>query len=879
MISQNIKQMHFRPNKILNSCLAIGGSAFLLVAISCKSEKVAVELESAPLTFTEADSVAEIDSTRLLQLIREKEAKIEAYQPSAKRDFDLLHTDLDLSFDFERQAVLGKANLTLKPFFYPQKELIIDAKDFEVGAINLVNSGNLTKLSYRYDERKLRIYLPELLSSADTFEVEINYTAFPERNAGNGSDAITDTKGLYFIDPLDTIPGKPTMIWTQGETEHNSKWFPTIDKPNERFTQLFKLTVPDSMVSISNGELIKQEKLENGLRKDYWEMKLPHAPYLAAIAIGDFGKVEAVWGDIPLGYYVEKGFEKGAAKVFENTPEMIGFFEEKLGLKFPWPKYDQIVVRDFVSGAMENTTASIFMEELRLNEREAVDSEWDYIIAHELFHQWFGDLVTAESWSNLTLNEAFANYSEYLWNEYKYGKDQAALKLVSEMEGYFSESESKQVDLIRFEYEDSEDMFDAHSYNKGGVILNMLRDHLGDEVFFKALNEYLKRYAFQSVEVHDLRLAFERASGQDLNWFFNQWFLDKGHPELYFEVDYSQPENILISVYQSQDLENAPLFQLPIEVSWYENEERKSKKFYVNRAFQQFSLENENAVNQVYIDESKNLLARRSQEISSEQLARQFKESKLGVARYEALDSLVSREAKAELFEILPLAIQDSFWSVRENALGFLQNDPEWKSQLAGIEEMIYTIAEKDPKNSVRAAAIDLLAAWDPDKYQNTFLRLVNEPSYLVAGSALMGLVNAVENPVDAMVIERFAEDENFRMTIPVAEYYILQSISGKGDWFLNRLTKLSGEGLYFYLGYFSEYFSRFPEEGKSEAVNKLLNLMEREPKNFIRLGAFQALMGFADDELVVQKIDQIAALENDLDLKNYYKYFLEAFK
>jgi aminopeptidase N len=871
--------MNLRVTKILNSCLAFGSSAILVFAISCKSEKIAAELETPPLTFSESGPNEGIDSVRRLQVIREKEAAIQAYQPSTRRDFDLLHTELDLSFDWKNQSVLGKARLTLKPFHYPQKELTLDAKDFEVGAVYLLEGEQLTKLSYRYDEKQLKIYLPELLMALDTVEVEINYTAFPDRNSGNGSRAIADNKGLYFIDPLDTIPGKPTMIWTQGETEHNSKWFPTLDKPNERATQLFMLTVPDSMVSISNGKLVKQEKLENGLRKDFWQMDLPHAPYLAAIAVGAFGKVAANWGELPLGYYVEKGFEKGAAKVFGNTPEMIGFFEERLGVKFPWPKYDQIVVRDFVSGAMENTTASIFMEALRLDEREALDSEWDYIIAHELFHQWFGDLVTTESWANLTLNEAFANYSEYLWNEYKYGKDQAGLKLVSEMEGYFAEAESKQEDLIRFDYQDSEDMFDAHSYNKGGVILHMLRRHLGDEAFFKGLNEYLLRHSFQSVEVHDLRLAFERVSGQDLNWFFNQWFLDKGHPELHFEIDYSQPEQVLLSVYQTQELEEFPLYQLPIEVSWYQAGDRKSQTFFMTQAFQQFAIESESALSQIYVDEGKNLLARRSQEVGLAQWVRQFKESQLGVARYEALDSLVSLEAKAELAEVLPLAVKDSFWSVRENALGYMQNDPGLKDLIPGLEESVYILAESDPKNSVRSAAIDLLGVWDPDKYQNTFLRLVNDSSYLVAGSALMGLINATEQPVDPSVIERFSQDQNIRITVPVAEYYIGQQLSGKGLWFIHRLHQLSGEGLYYFLGYFSEYFSRLPEEGKGEAVDLLMGILENDSRTFIRMGAFQALMGFADDELLVGRIEKVAGLEKDPDLRNYFNYFLEALR
>lgn len=871
--------MHSSPKKISNTVLSLGSAALLFFSAGCKSEKQVLQPEPESTAVAEADTVERVDSLALLRLMREKEAEIESYKPSARRDFDLLHTDLDLAFDWERQAVLGKARLRLKPFFYPQKEVVLDAKDFEVGAVYLVEGDELTKLSYRYDEKQLGIYLPGLLSAKDTFEVEINYTAFPERNAGNGSKAITDTKGLYFIDPLDTIPGKPTMIWTQGETEHNSKWFPTIDKPNERATQRFRLTVPDSMVSISNGVLVKQESLGGGLRKDHWELNLPSAPYLAAIAVGNFGKVEAQWEDVPLGYYVEKGFEKGAEKVFQNTPEMMGFFGEKLGVEFPWPKYDQIVVRDFVSGAMENTTASIFMEELRLDEREAIDSDWDYIIAHELFHQWFGDLVTTESWANLTLNEAFANYSEYLWNEHKYGADQAGLKLVAEMEGYFAEAESKQEDLIRFRYADSEDMFDAHSYNKGGVVLHMLRRQVGDAAFFQALNRYLKRHAFQSVEVHDLRMAFEEVSGQDLNWFFNQWFLDKGHPELLVDVDYSQPENILISAYQVQDLEKSPLFQLPLEVSWYEAGERKSRTFQMTRGFQQFALENGTPLSQVYIDEGKNLLARRSQELSAEQFARQFKESKLGVARYEALDSLAARESVDQLMEVLPAALTDPFWPIRESALGHVQGDPAWRERIAGLEEQVYGLAEKDPKNSVRAAALDLLAAWDADKYRPTFLRLANEPSYLVASSALMGLVGGLESPADPAVIERFAGEGNFRIVIPVAEYYIQQNVSGKGRWFLSQLQGLSGEGLYYFMGYFSEYFSRYPEEGEEEAVARLMALMKGDSKNFIRLGAFQALLGFADEEAVVAKIGQIASEEGDLELKNYYEYFLEALR
>ncbi|TDQ14707.1 aminopeptidase N [Algoriphagus boseongensis] len=872
-----MKQLPSTPkgNSTLNFKIATVFFLFLAL-LSCKSEKVSTQKEpSAQSVFN--TEVSNEDSLERLKTLRAKESAIGNYRASAKRDFDLLHTDLELAFDWENQAVIGKAKLKLKPFFYPQKELILDAKDYDVGAVFFIKNDSTQKVNYGYNEKQLLIYLPQELTEKDTFGVEINYRAYPERNSGNGSEAISDTKGLYFIDPLDTIPGKPRMIWTQGETEHNSKWFPTIDKPNERATQLFKLTVPDSLVTVSNGVLVKSESLGDGLRKDYWEMTLPHAPYLAAIAVGDFGKAEDRFRDIPLGYYVEKGYEKGAAKVFANTPEMIGFFESKLGVNYPWPKYDQIVVRDFVSGAMENTTASIFMENLLLDEREAIDSEWDYIIAHELFHQWFGDFVTTESWSNLTLNEAFANYSEYLWNEYKYSKDEAALKLVSEMEGYFAEAETKQVNLIRFEYEDNEDMFDAHSYNKGGVILHMLRQKVGDEAFFKALNLYLNQNAFQSVEVHDLRLAFEKVTGEDLNWFFNQWFLDKGHPELIFDVDYSQPENILISVFQVQDPMQSPVFQFPLEVSWYEDGERKRKTFFVNESFQQFTLENKNPVSQVYLDEGKNLLARRTQEMSPSQYLRQLKESKLGVARYEALDSLISKGEEELLFEAIPFALQDSFWAVKENVLGFLQSDSSWGQKIEGIESGILKIAESDPKNSVRAAALDVFATWDADKYSPIFKKMVQEPSYLVAGSALAGLVQSGENALDDEEIVYFEKETNFRMIIPLAEYFLENEVAGKGNWFFEKVRSLNGEGLYFFLGYFGEYFSRMPDEGKENASAYLLNLMKNQTQNYIRLGSFQALMGFADDQEIVKKIQQVASEEKDLQLRNYYNYYLEA--
>ncbi|MDA1267851.1 MAG: M1 family aminopeptidase [Bacteroidetes bacterium] len=826
-----------------------------------------------------ADAAGEVDRLAVgEEIFRELEDEL-PYQASAMRSMDLLHMDLDVSFDWKNQRVIGKTKLRLTPYFYPQKIVVLDAKDFELGRVARIHNGQLETLSYRYDEQEIKIYLPEELTKEDTVELEINYVAFPDRNSGEGSAAINDTKGLYFIDPMDTIPGKPTMLWTQGETQHNSKWFPTIDRPNERLTHAIRLTVPDTLVSISNGRLVRQEKLGDGLRKDHWEMDLPHAPYLVVVAVGDFIKVSASHGNLPVGYYVERGYEKGAAKVFESTPQQIEFFEKTLGVAFPWQKYDQVVVRDFVSGAMENTTASIFMEELLLDEREALDSEWDYIIAHELFHQWFGDLVTAESWSNLTLNEAFANYSEYLWNAHRYGQDQADLKLVVEKEGYFAEADADPKELIRFKYADPEDLFDAHSYNKGGLVLHMLRRQLGDAAFFKGLNLYLTQHAFRVVEAHDLRLAMEQVSGQDLNGFFNQWFFAKGHPELEIEVDYSQPENLLLRFSQVQERGETPVFQLPITVSWYEGKVRKTKTVQLAKAQQEVALENGSPLSLVYVNEGQDVLMKGNQVLSNAQYVQQFKESQLGVARYEALDSLVSRSAAEELAVVLPLVIKDTFAAIRERGLSLLQAGSQWKETLPELEEEVYRLAEEDPQNKVRAGALEVLAEWNPSGYRGAFTRLARDPSYLVAGAALMGLARVADPTVELSWMETFEGETNFRMSVGLAEYFLVNKVLGKGPWFERTFSKLSGEGLYYFMGYYGTYYMDVEVSEKEKAIRHLFNVLEFNAKDYLRLGAFQTLLGFVTEEGVLDKMVAIAEKEQSEDLQSYYAYYLELLK
>ncbi|MEO6758248.1 MAG: M1 family metallopeptidase, partial [Saprospiraceae bacterium] len=348
------------------------------------------------------------------------------YNPSHTFEQDLIHTKIEISFDWAKKHALGKATLTLRPWFYATDIATLDAKNFDIKSVNF--DGKTEQLKYDYNNEQLVVHLGKTFTRTEEFKLAITYVAKPdERESIGGSAAITQDKGLYFINADGADPTKPKQIWTQGETESNSFWFPTIDKPNERCTQEMYITVEDKYKTLSNGLLISSKKNADGMRTDYWKMDKPHAPYLFMMAIGEYAVVHDKWRGIDVDYYVEPKYEKDARAIFPNTPDLLEFYSTTLGYPYPWPKFSQVIVRDYVSGAMENTTAVIFGEYVQKTKRELLDDHRtnESVVAHEMFHHWFGDLVTCESWSNLTLNEGFANYSEYLWFEHKYGRDEA----------------------------------------------------------------------------------------------------------------------------------------------------------------------------------------------------------------------------------------------------------------------------------------------------------------------------------------------------------------------------------------------------------------------------------------------------------------------
>ncbi len=659
------------------------------------------------------------------------------YRETSTRINDLVHTKLDVSFDYAKSWMYGKAWITLKPHFYATDSLTLDAKGMAIHTVAMMKGATLQNLKYTYDDSlQLHIKLDRSYKGSESYTIFISYTAKPNEVKVKGSAAISDAKGLYFINPDGKDKNKPTQIWTQGETEATSVWCPTIDKPNQKTTDEISMTVPDKYVTLSNGKLTAQKKNADGTRTDTWKMDLPHAPYLFFMGVGDFAVIKDSWKGKEVSYYVEKEYASVARKIFGLTPEMIGFYSRITGVDFPWYKYAQITGRDYVSGAMENTTATLHSDAAQQDARELTDgNSWELVVAHELFHQWFGDYVTTESWSNITLNESFANYSETLWNEYKYGKDAGDAQHYQDMQGYLNSNSAKK-DLVRFFYSDKEDVFDGVSYNKGGRILHMLRNYVGDSAFFKALNLYLTTNKFKSAEAQQLRLAFEEVTGRDLNWYWNQWYYGAGHPTL--DIQYSYEEGkVKVVVNQTQA---DKIFKLPVAIDVYNGTKPVRYNVWAQHKTDTFYFPVATKPDLVNFDGDKVLLCTKKENKTLDEYIFQYKNAGKYLDRREAIEFAAKKQDDPKAVAFLTEALNDKFDGLRGLTINRLNMKKD--NVKAAVESKLADIAKNDPKRTVKASAISKLGEYKNPAYAPIFRAAVNDSSYTVSGNALDALAD-----------------------------------------------------------------------------------------------------------------------------------------
>jgi len=653
------------------------------------------------------------------------------YKSEREKIFDLVHTKLKVDFNFSDKTMNGEAWVTLKPHYYDANKVVLDANTMIISEVKL----NEKNLNFTYNDFDLEIVLPKTYTKNQEFTLYIKYLSQPEKVKDRGSKAITDAKGLYFINTDGFDKNKTAQIWTQGETQANSAWFPTIDAPNQKMTQEIEITVPNKYVTLSNGALINQIKKGKN-RTDHWKLDKKHAPYLAFIGVGEFEIIKDNYKNIPVDYYVEKEYAPYAKEIFGLTPEMIGFFETKLGVDFPWNKYSQIVVRDYVSGAMENTTAVVHGEQAYQKPGQLIDNNiQENTIAHEIFHHWFGNLVTSESWSNLALNESFANYSEYLWREYKYGKVNAEMHLFDQVEAYKNAQDAKNKSLVRFTYDDREDLFDLVSYNKGGAILHMLRKVVGDKAFFEGLKQYLTKYQYQSAEVHQLRLVFEELTGKDLNWFFNQWFYGAGHPDIQVSYDYNTlRKTVTVNLFQLQ----AGYFQFPISIDVFEGSKKTRHTVFVDAKDASFTFPYKSQPNLIQINSDNNLICDLNENKILSDYIFQLKHADNFVHRREALFEVVKKQEEKDAFNAVVEALNDQSYKIRILALENIDLINKFSKRDA-INKII-NIANNDKKTLVQASAIGTLGKLIDVELIPIFEKALETKSYSVLGRALVSM-------------------------------------------------------------------------------------------------------------------------------------------
>jgi len=762
---------------------------------------------------------------------------------------DLVHTKLEVKPDFSNSSVNGKAWITLTPHFNSTDSLTLDAKGMDFNAIALVQQNNSLKtLSYTYDRKQLIIKLPRAYKKGEKYTVYIQYISRPDAYEKEiGGDPMLGVKGLFFINPRGEDKKKPTQIWTQGETESNSVWFPTIDQTQQKTTQELYVTIPSKYVSLSNGKLVSQKPNTDGTRTDYWKMDLSHSPYLFFLGVGDYAVVKDTWKGKEVNYYVEKEYATVAKKIFGNTPEMMTYFSTITGVEYPWVKYSQITGRDYVSGAMENTTATLHQESAQQDARELTDgNRWEGTIAHELFHQWFGDYVTAESWSNLTLNESFADYSQTLWDEYKYGKDAGDFENFNGMRAYLMGDNSKK-DLVRFYYADREDMFDAVSYSKGGRILHMLRNLVGDSAFFKGLNLYLSTNKFKPAEAHHLRLALEEVSGMDLTWFFNQWYFGSGHPKLDIQYKYNDSiKEAMVIVKQTQN--TGKVFRLPTTIDIYEGTSKKRNSVIIENPIDTFRFTYTNKLDLINFDGDKVLLCEKKENKNLENYIHQFYYAKNYIDRREAIEFCGRKMDEPKAIALLKDALKDPYHGIR--ALALSKIDTKKDRIKKEFEGLLAEVVKTEKNRPVKASIIALLGNTENKDHRSLYVSNISDSSYTVAGASLEAL-----NKIDSVL----ALEQAITLSKSTAK--------GELDNAINTILVASGKE-----EVFDKLAERFAEMGLS---NEKFNLMQQIAemtggmKSTDRIKkSIDLIVGFRD-EIPASMKDQISPYINNMILQS----------
>jgi aminopeptidase N len=661
------------------------------------------------------------------------------------KDFRTESIKIKLRVDPEQKSITGSCTLKLETLRDGLASIRLDAEALQISAVKLDD----TEARFDYDGDTLSVRAPAPLK-ASPHEVTVHYSAKP-------------TRGVYFIHPDGAYPDKPVQVWTQSESQAARCWFPCYDHPDSKAVTETIIEAPDGYQVISTGKLVSKAS-SGGWTTHTWVEAAPHSTYLDSFVVGKFSETEDEAEGVPLQYYAPAEKNKDVMRCFGLTPDMMRVFVELTDYRYPFEKYAQVAVHDYIYGGMENISATTLVDTRFPDERSEEDYAARYsrpdrdhieLVAHELAHSWFGDLVTEKDWSHAWLNEGFATYFEALYHEKKFGKDEFRQNLQFKAGSYFEEdSEKYRRAIVDDNYLYADDLFDTHLYEKGAWMIHQLRYRLGDDAFYAGVRQYLKRFAYKNPDTHDFMRVMEEVTGVSLESYFEQSFYKGGHPEV--EVEYSwdaETKTARVSLAQTQTLDElTPVFQFPCDLVFYTDKGREKKKVWVRGQKESFSFELSSEPTIVEFDPEGWLLKKVSFKKSRSLLLDQLASSSDALSRKDAAEALASFKEEAVVDALMKAAATEQHWSVRAEAVRSIGK--------VGGERALDALVELSTTRNrrVRRAVVAVLADFKGDERVKSILKEAlfrDESPYVQCEAALSlsksGAADAVEMLREAM--------------------------------------------------------------------------------------------------------------------------------
>jgi aminopeptidase N len=674
----------------------------------------------------------EVLSAGVPRTIKEVENAMFGYQKNAiyqrpvqverSRDFDALHYDISLNVDMDQKRLSGVNKVTLKPLNNGFSSCALDAEFLIVSGVNDQNGKPLT---FKQENNQVLINFDRTYSHSDTIVFDVHYSL---------NQAVL---GLRFIDET---PTNPKLVSSDCFPNKAHQWIPCSDYPSDKVTTDIRVTTDKKYKVLANGKLIGVSSSNQPTPNSHtwhWRQSLPHSTYLISLSIGDYAVIEDSLGSLPVNYWVYNWHVEDAKRSFAKTPHMISFYNKLYGYDYPWEKYDQVIT-SYMGGGAEATTATILGQGAVTDKNAEQDFSYERVIAHEIAHHWWGDLITLRSWEHTWMNESFATYSDYLYTRAEYGEDAGAYDLLGKKNQYLNEARNRYIRPIVFNrYDNPGDNFDSHTYPKGANVLHLLRYILGDDAFFRTLSAFLHKYEFEPVDTHDFMKTVKEVTGKNMDWFFEQYVFSPGHAIFEVTKNWDESRKVLkVKVVQKQDSSpGMPIYTMPVNLGFHYPYEHIVKEVWLKQKEETFEFPLNSEPLLVRFDEGNYLLKEIVFKKPVEELLYQVENDDV-IGRLAAVDELKEFGSNPTVIKAWADRVaKDSFWAVRQAALNNL-------GTFAATENLdLIKQASRDENSKVRLSAVRILGN-RMDKTMIRFFKQIfeNDNSYLVKAEALKSI-------------------------------------------------------------------------------------------------------------------------------------------